>query len=102
MKLNTILKNVAIKNAIKFSHHFNLLSKIKFDIINNHIDKINIISNLEKLFKKKQINNIINFMKSDKKNNSEKINLILIKDFGKIITNFQISPKKLKEYLFNF
>jgi len=38
-------------------------------------------------------------MKSDKKNNSDKINLILIKDFGKIKTNFQITSKKLKTYL---
>ena len=39
------------------------------------------------------------FMKSDKKNNSNNINLILIKDFGKIITNFHINEKKLKKFL---
>ena len=39
-------------------------------------------------------------MKSDKKNKSEKINLILIKDFGKIKTDFHIDPKKLKNYLY--
>jgi len=39
-------------------------------------------------------------MRSDKKNNSEKINLILIKDIGKIKIDFQISYKKLKKYLF--
>ena len=38
-------------------------------------------------------------MKSDKKNNSSKINLILIKDFGKIKTNFQINSLKLKPFL---
>ena len=38
-------------------------------------------------------------MKSDKKNNSEKINLILMKDFGRIKTDFQINPLKLKNYL---
>ena len=38
-------------------------------------------------------------MKSDKKNNSDKINLILIKDFGKIKTDFQITSTKLKSYL---
>ena len=38
-------------------------------------------------------------MKSDKKNNSNKINLILLKDFGKIITNFQISENNLKKFL---
>ncbi len=91
---------LGIKNAIKFSYNYNLLSYKKFKIINNHIKKIKILNNLEKLFRKKHINKIINFMKSDKKNSSEKINLILIKDFGKIETNFQIIPSKLKKFLF--
>ena len=91
---------LGIKNAIKFSYNYNILSKKKFELINNHINKINIISKLEKLFKKKDINKILNFMKVDKKNNSEKINLILIKDIGKIITNFQISSERLKKYLY--
>ena len=39
-------------------------------------------------------------MKVDKKNNSEKISLILIKDIGKITTNFQISSERLKKYLY--
>ena len=90
---------LGIKNAINFSYHSKLLSKNKFKLINNHINKIKSVNNLEKLFKKKHINKIIKFMKSDKKNNSDKINLILIKDFGKIKTNFQITSKKLKTYL---
>ena len=40
-------------------------------------------------------------MKSDKKNNSNNINLILIKDFGKIMTDFQISSSNLKKYITN-
>ena len=54
---------------------------------------------IEKLFKKKHISKIINYMKSDKKNNSNNINLILVKDFGKIIIDFQINPTSLKKYL---
>ena len=38
-------------------------------------------------------------MKSDKKNKSNKINIILIKDFGKIKTDFQINADKLKKFL---
>ena len=63
------------------------------------INKIKTVNNLEKLFKKKHINKTIKFMKSDKKNNSDKINLILIKDFGKIKTDFQINSDKLKKFL---
>ena len=68
-------------------------------MINAHINKIKVINNLEKLFTKKHVNKIIKFMKLDKKNYSENINLILIKDFGKIKSDFQISSKNLKNYL---
>ena len=56
---------------------------------------------INNFFKKKDSDKILNFMKSDKKNNSEKINLILINNFGKIKTNFQINPLILKRYIFN-
>ena len=54
---------------------------------------------IEKLFKKRLVSKIMNYMRSDKKNNSNNINLILIKDFGKIIVDFQISPSNLKKYI---
>ena len=38
-------------------------------------------------------------MKSDKKNSSKKINLILLKNFGKIKTDFQITEFSLKKFL---
>tara|TARA_Y100000590_G_scaffold151781_1_gene174382 strand:- start:241 stop:1347 length:1107 start_codon:yes stop_codon:yes gene_type:complete len=90
---------LGIKNAIKFSNIRNILSEKKFKLINNHIEKITLTNNLHKLFKKKDLNKIINFMKSDKKNKSNKINIILIKDFGKIKTDFQINSDKLKKFL---
>ncbi len=90
---------LGIKSATRFSYIYNFLLYNKFKIINNHLKKIKILNKLEKLFEKKHVNKIVNFMKSDKKNNSEKINLILIKDFGKIKTDFQIIPSKLKKYL---
>ena len=51
------------------------------------------------LFKKNNINQIISFMKSDKKNSSKKINLILFKNFGKIKTDSQITEISLKKFL---
>ena len=56
---------------------------------------------IEKLFKKRHVSKIMNYMRSDKKNNSNNINLILIKEFGKIIVDFQISPSNLKKYISN-
>ncbi len=92
---------LGIKNAVDFSFKRRILSKQKFNIILNHIDRIEMKPKIEKLLKKKNISKIMNHMRSDKKNNSDDINLILIKDFGKIIIDFQISPSNLKKYLFN-
>ena len=90
---------LGIRNAIKFSSDNKLLSKEKFKLINDHINKIGLIHRVYRLFKKRNLNKIIMFMKSDKKNISNKINLILMRDFGKIKTNFQIEPVKLKKFL---
>ena len=92
---------LGIKNAVEFSFKRKILTKQKFNIILNHINKIGMKPKIEKLFKKKHISKIMNYMRSDKKNNSNNINLILIKDFGKIIVDFQIRPSDLKKYISN-
>ena len=38
-------------------------------------------------------------MKSDKKNNNEQINLILIKNFGKIILDKRFNERQIKNFL---
>ena len=92
---------LGIKNATEFSFKKKFLSKEKFNTIFNHINRIGMKPKIERLFKKKDISKIINFMKIDKKNTSNNINLILIKDFGKIILDFQISPLNLKKFISN-
>ena len=90
---------LGIKNAVEFSFKRKILSKQKFNIILNHINRIGMKPKIEKLFKKRHVSKIMNYMRSDKKNNSNNINLILVKDFGKIIIDFQINPTNLKKYL---
>ena len=90
---------LGIKNAVEFSSKRKILSKQKFNIILNHINRIGMKPKIEKLFKKRHVSKIMNYMRSDKKNNSNNINLILVKDFGKIIIDFQINPANLKKYL---
>ena len=90
---------LGIKNAAKFSNENKFLSKNKLNIILNHIEKIGMSPKINKLFKKKHISKILNYMKNDKKNNSNNINLILIKDFGKIKLDFQINEKSLKKFI---
>ena len=51
--------------------------------IENIYKKNNLIVKLKKYIKKKELIKSIKFMKNDKKNNDGKINLILIKKFGR-------------------
>ncbi len=89
---------LGIKNAIEFSFKRKILSKQKFNIILSHINRIGMKPKIEKLIKKRHVPKIMNYMRSDKKNHSNNINLILVKDFGKIIIDFQINPSNLKKY----
>ena len=63
-------------------------------LIKKHYADLGLPMQIKKEFKKKDINKIINFMKKDKKNIGEKINLILLNKIGKTT-----KPKKysLKE-----
>ena len=72
---------------------------IPFYKYREHINNLKIPVNLNFYFKKKDINLIIKYMKSDKKNNSSKINLILIKKIGKVILNLKYSQSKIKKFL---
>tara|TARA_Y100000590_G_scaffold316102_2_gene357479 strand:- start:57 stop:1160 length:1104 start_codon:yes stop_codon:yes gene_type:complete len=92
---------LGIKSATEFSYKKKLLSKKSFNTILNHIDKIGMSQKISNFFKKKHTSKILNYMKNDKKNNSNNINLILIKNFGKIKIDFQINYLSLKKYISN-
>ena len=92
---------LGLKNAVEFSYKRKILSKKRFNIIINHINRIKKVPKISKLFKKKDANKILNYMKNDKKNNSKNINLVLIKDFGKIKVDFDINSSYLKKYISN-
>ena len=59
------------------------------------------LSQLKKTINKRDLIKLIYYMKSDKKNFSDKINLILLKKIGKVTTpgNFQISSQNLHSNL---
>ena len=92
---------LGIKSAAEFSLQSGALSNEKLNIIINHINRIGLKAKINNFFKKRDTDKILNFMKIDKKNNSESINLVLIKNFGKIQIDFQINPLILKRYIFN-
>ena len=66
--------------------------------------KNNLNYTFKKYLKANEINNLIPFLKNDKKNNDEKINFILIKQIGKTTVpgSQKISIKDLKRYIRKF
>jgi len=92
---------LGIVSSAKFSLKNNILNKKDYEQIIKHIDNLKIPIDLNFYFKKKDINLIIKYMKSDKKNYSSKINLILIKKIGKVTLNFAFDHSKIKKFLIN-
>jgi len=89
---------LGIKTAVKFSLLNNILSTKEFNLINNHLEKLNLPRNIDKFFSIRNLNKILSFMKKDKKNNTDKINLVLLKKIGSPIYKLQFDEKKI--YLF--
>ena len=60
--------------------------------------------NIKKFFKKNEINKIVHFMKKDKKNINNKINLILLKKIGRTTMPKEISLKdtEIKNFLTSY
>ena len=86
-------------NAVNFSKEKKIISYSNSELINNHIKKIEIKNKYKDLFNKMKITSILNFMKSDKKNKSDSINLILIRNFGKLNLNYQAKSGELNKFL---
>ena len=93
---------LGIKTAINFSVITKLMNKREYYSIINHIDNSELPSSIGKYFGTKDINRILSFMTKDKKNRSNKINLVLLKKIGTPIINKEYSKKKIGLFLKNF
>ena len=90
---------LGIFTALKFSYNNNLLKKDEYFSIKDHIENSNLPYNINKYFSLKHLNKILTFMIKDKKNNSEKINLVLLKKIGNPIINKVYKKSVLKLFL---
>ena len=90
---------LGMKTALNFSLKIKFLKKYEHNLILNHIYKCNLPYNLNKFFKLKDLNKILFFMLKDKKNNSNKISLILLKKIGSTIINKEFSKKTMALFL---
>ena len=92
---------LGMKSALSFSLKNNLLQKNDYNSIINHIYKAKLPSKIKKIFKIKDLNKILSFMIKDKKNNTDKINLILLKKIGLPIINREYKKNSLGVFLKN-
>ena len=90
---------LGIKTALNFSLKNKIINKKEYSLIVNHIIKSNLPSDINKFFKAKDLNKILSFMLKDKKNNSDKISLVLLKKIGSPIINREYKQKSLKKFL---
>ena len=90
---------LGMKTALNFSHNKNLIKKSNYNKLINHIQNSNLPNNLQKFFSFRDIKKIISFMSNDKKNKSNKINLILLKNIGKPVINQHFSQTYLYKFL---
>ena len=90
---------LGIKTAAKFSLLNKILSIKEFKLIENHLNELNLPRNINKFFSRKNLNKILKFMKTDKKNNTNKINLVLLKKIGHPIYKLQFNEKKINFFL---
>ena len=87
--------------ACELSNKKKLLSFKELSSIKKHYINLNLLRNIKKVFKKNEINKIIYFMKKDKKNTNEKINIILLNKIGKVVPPKKLSFKvnEIKKFL---
>ncbi len=92
---------LGMKTALKFSLKNNLLNQKEFNLIINHISNSKLPSSVNKFFNQKNLNKILSFMQKDKKNNSDKINLVLLKKIGSPLIDKKYTKRSLGSFLKN-
>ena len=90
---------LGIKAAVKFSMLNKILNIREFNLIENHLNKLHLSNNINELFSRADLNKILFFMKKDKKNDTKKINLVLLKKIGYPVYKLQFDEKKILSFL---
>ena len=92
---------LGIISALNFSNKKKIINKIDYRKIINHFIKLNLPMKLNKIFSSNNINQILSFMKKDKKNNNTKINLILLNKIGRANYKLKFDSKVMKKFILN-
>ena len=87
--------------ANNFAYRKNIINKNDFNTIEQHFAKFNLSNKLKRIVKKNNLSRIINYMKSDKKNYNNKINIILLNKIGSAKINNTYKTKEIESFLRN-
>ena len=90
---------LGINTAIKFSFIKKLLHNKEFNLITNHFRKFKLPYEIKNYFSPSQYKIIASFMTKDKKNKSDKINLILLKKIGHPIINKSYKKSVVENFI---
>ena len=90
---------LGIVTALKFSLSIKLIKIKEYNKIIKHIHNLKLPFDIRNYFSIKNLNAILIFMLKDKKNISQKINLILLKKIGSTSINGQFNSLKIKTFL---
>ena len=90
---------LGMKSALEFSRNKKFIAQKEFEAAINHLNNSHFPISIKDYFENKEINQVISFMVRDKKNNSKKIRLILIKKIGGPIIEKEFSVNTIKLFL---
>ena len=90
---------LGINSASEFSLKEKFLNLREYNLIKEHIYTIDKSLHVKNYFGKKDVGKLLEFMKIDKKNNSNKINLILIKKIGNVVYNNFFDLNKISKFI---
>ena len=89
---------LGMSSALQFCKLNKILSSKDYDIILNHIKINKLPNNIKKFFSLRDTNKILSFMMNDKKNITNKINLILLKRIGTPVINKSFNKNKIESF----
>ena len=92
---------LGINSALKFSYFKKILKSNEYNLVIKHLKKFELPFLIKKYFSIKDLKKILHFMTVDKKNNSNKINLVLLKSIGQPTHNYKFSKKIVSSFLRN-
>tara|TARA_Y100000591_G_scaffold331482_1_gene365541 strand:- start:790 stop:1893 length:1104 start_codon:yes stop_codon:yes gene_type:complete len=90
---------LGMRTALNFSYQKKFLKKKEYESTVNHFKYSNLPFDIKKYFSLNDLNKILSFMIKDKKNNSDNINLILLKKIGNPLISLKFQKEILKKFL---